>query len=87
MRIKLDSVIFPPNRSSGLDPFLLISMAHWLRATTQDSDPIKVKREGELYRVIDGRHRVVGALIAGRHDVLAELDESASEKRTVGFSA
>jgi hypothetical protein len=87
MRVQLDTVVFQPNLSAGLDPFLLMSMAHWLRNTTKDSDPIKVRREGDLYRVLDGRYRVVGAIIAGRHDVLAELDESASEKRPAGFSA
>jgi ParB-like chromosome segregation protein Spo0J len=43
--------------------------------TTVDYDPIKVRvREDGDFDLIDGRHRWVAALGAGRQDILAELE-------------
>jgi hypothetical protein len=87
VRIRIEDLIFKPNVPAGMNPLVLMSLAHGLRSNLGDPEPIIVRREGELYRVLDGRHRAIGAMVAGRPDVLAELDSEAAEKRTVGFSA
>lgn len=46
--------------------------AYHLRATTEDLDPIEVEPVGDgSFRITDGRHRALAALIAGRPHVLA----------------
>jgi hypothetical protein len=87
VRIRVENLIFKPNIPAGMNPLVLMSLTHRLRSDLGDPEPIKVKREGELYRVLDGRHRAIAAIVAGRHDVLAELDETVAEKRPAGFSA
>lgn len=59
---------------AGLNPFVLFSLAYVYRSTPQDVDPIVVKREGDNYRILDGRHRSVASMIAGRPDVLAVIE-------------
>jgi hypothetical protein len=63
------------NVTAGLNPLVVMSLAYLYRSTTCDTDPILVRREGRgRYRICDGRHRFVASLIAGRGDVLAELE-------------
>jgi hypothetical protein len=46
--------------------------AMMMRKTTEDPPPIVVAQEGDYWRICDGRHRFVAAMVAGRPDVLAE---------------
>jgi hypothetical protein len=55
---------------------LLGHFAYTLRATNKDLDPITVQAVGDgSYRITDGRHRAIAALIAGRPHVLAVVQE------------
>jgi hypothetical protein len=73
MRVRVEQVLLPPAVSAGMNPYVLMSLAYLLRSTTEDPPPIHVTREGDYYRIHDGRHRFVAAVLAGRPDVLAEL--------------
>lgn len=47
-------------------------LAYTLRSTNTDPEPIQVQPLTDgTYRITDGRHRAIAALIAGRPDVLA----------------
>jgi hypothetical protein len=50
----------------------LCALAYRLRATTDEPEgPIEVTREADgTWRIHDGRHRYIAAVIAGRPDVL-----------------
>jgi hypothetical protein len=70
---KLDYLLFPEPVSSGMNPFVLMSLAQLYRSGNGHADPIVVSAVGSFYRIADGRHRAVAAMIAGRKVVLAEL--------------
>jgi hypothetical protein len=55
-----------------MDVLTLLSLAAMLRKTTEDPEPVSVQREASHWRITDGRHRAIAALIAGRVDVLAK---------------
>ena len=75
-RVPIEDVRLPRNVAAGVNFLVLASLAHLLRATTEDPPPILVQPlENATYRVSDGRTRFLAAVVAGRPDVLAELDE------------
>lgn len=71
MRIRVERLLFKPNAPAGMNPLVLMSLAYMLRSSVEDPAPIVVRRVGEFYRILDGRHRAMAAMIAGRSDVLA----------------
>jgi hypothetical protein len=72
MRVRIENLRFGPNPSAGMNPLVLMSMAYHLKAGTEDLDPIAVTKELDgAWRIHDGRHRALAAMIAGRPDVLA----------------
>jgi len=74
MLIPLDRVLFGVNPPAGMD---LAVIGHWSMLLRKHAEPcspvIQVTQEGDYYRVHDGRHRVFGAIIAGRTHIEAEL--------------
>jgi hypothetical protein len=82
VRIPLDRLVLKPNVSAGANILVVASLAHMLRSTTGDPPPITVRAEGDLYRILDGRHRFLAAVMAGRADVLAQLDEPQPRQET-----
>ena len=72
MRVRLEELCFGPNPPAGMNPLVLMAMTYRMRSTTEDLEPIVVTRDGDGWRIHDGRHRAVSALIAGRPDVLAQ---------------
>jgi hypothetical protein len=51
------------------------SLAHMYRSTSDDAPPVEVCDLGNgFWRVLDGRHRYLASVIAGRPDLLAELE-------------
>lgn len=55
-----------------MNPLVLMSLAYHMKAGTEDPEPIVVTKELEAaWRIHDGRHRAIAAMIAGRPDVLA----------------
>lgn len=73
-RIRIDRILLPPNLPAGMNPLVVMSLALHYRSTTDDVEPIVVRREGRNYRIVDGRHRYIASVIAGRRRVLAQLD-------------
>jgi hypothetical protein len=71
-RIRLEELCMGANPPAGMNPLVLMSLAYDLRSSTEDPEPVAVRRIGSaMWRIHDGRHRMVAALIAGRPDVLA----------------
>jgi hypothetical protein len=77
-RVPVSRLLLLPNIPAGMDFGVIGGLLKRMRTTADDWDPILVRPEpGELWRVIDGRHRYFAAVIAGRPDVLA-IDETRS---------
>lgn len=76
-RVPLELLRLKPPVTAGLSPYTLLGMVPLLRNTTLDHAPILVDARCTgcgSWRVQDGRHRFVGSVMAGRHDILAKLD-------------
>jgi hypothetical protein len=72
-RVRVEDLRLGPNVPAGMNPLVLMSLAYRLRSTTEDPPPVKVTPEPDgSWRIHDGRHRALGAVIAGRPDVLCE---------------
>ena len=67
----LDALRFPAPVAAGMNFTLLGSLAHLMRSSNEDPPPVVVQKEPGGWRIVDGRHRAVAAMIAGRKDVLA----------------
>lgn len=72
-RIAIHKLVLLPNVAAGMNPLVLLSLAHFYRSTADDAAPITVEEYGHLYRILDGRHRYFASVIAGRHKVLAQI--------------
>jgi hypothetical protein len=84
-RIRLEHLRFPANIPAGMNPLVLMSLVYKLRSSSDDPEPIEVYRElDNTWRVHDGRHRAVAALIAGRPDVLCRYRHSGIPRQTRG---
>lgn len=79
MRVRVEQVRVSANVPAGMNVLVLMSLTYMLRGTTEDPQPVQVRRDGTdqsgqpLYTIIDGRHRYMAAVVAGRHDVLVEV--------------
>lgn len=74
-RVPLEDLRVGPNVTAGMNPYRLLGLVPLLKETTQDHEPITVRPlPGGSWRVVDGRHRFLASIIAGRPDVLCELD-------------
>lgn len=77
IRVRLQDVVMPKPVPAGMNPFVLMSLAYRYRSSSEDAEPIVVRHVGQqddgmpTVRIVDGRHRYVASLIAGRQDVLA----------------
>jgi hypothetical protein len=58
-----------------MNPLVVMSLVYMYRSTTEDAPPITVQREGKHYRILDGRHRYIASVIAGRRRVLANVED------------
>ena len=74
-RIRVDRCLVVPNIPAGMNPLVVMSLVYMYRSTTEDAPPITVRREGEHWRIIDGRHRFIASVIAGRRRVLARVEQ------------
>jgi hypothetical protein len=73
--IPINRLIFPEPVSAGMNPYVLMAMAYEYRATNEHRKPIKVRDERNgYYSLVDGRHRVVASMMAGRKTVLAKVE-------------
>jgi hypothetical protein len=75
-RVRVEHLRLPANVSAGMNFLRLAALAYRLRGTTDEVEgPIHVRQEDDGgYRVVDGRHRFLAAVIAGRPDVLCAMD-------------
>jgi hypothetical protein len=71
-RVRVEDLRLPANVAAGMNALRLCALAYRLRATTDEPEgPIEVTREADgTWRIHDGRHRYIAAVIAGRPDVL-----------------
>jgi hypothetical protein len=84
MRIHINQLLFPEPVVAGMNPYVFMSMAFRYRSTNDDLDPIIVSNpcgiihpsRGVLWEIVDGRHRALAAMIAGRKEILAEEELS-----------
>lgn len=76
-QVPIDRLVLKEPVPAGMNPYVLLGMVPLLRGSTKDHDPILIRplRSG-FYRVLDGRHRMIASVMAGRTHVLAELDTS-----------
>ena len=75
-RIPLGRILMPKKTvTAGMNIGVLITLGHLMRSTTENVKPIKVRREGDYYRITDGRHRFMASAIAGRSHVRARVEE------------
>jgi hypothetical protein len=70
-RVRVEDIHLKANVPAGMCPFTLLGLVRRLRDTAQDWDPVLVRRDGRLWELLDGRHRWMASVIAGRPDVLA----------------
>jgi hypothetical protein len=72
--VPLHYLVFKPNIPAGLDWAILGLWVCRFRKTADPCDPpiTVLNLDGVLWRVVDGRHRVVAAMIAGRTHIEAE---------------
>jgi hypothetical protein len=71
-RVPIEDLRFGPNPPAGMNPLVLMSLTYRLKATREDPAPVLVQRDGDGWRVTDGRHRALAAMVAGRPDVLVQ---------------
>lgn len=77
VELRLDSLLFPRPVPAGMDWAVIgIWVAYQRKGSDPVDPPIVVTPENGYYRVVDGRHRVFGAFLAGR-DVIAAVVEEA----------
>lgn len=73
MRIPISRLLLKDNIPAGASVYVLASLILLYRHTTDDAPPAEVRDLGNGYwRVLDGRHRFLASVIAGRPDILAE---------------
>lgn len=78
IRVPVELLRFKVPIAAGMNPYTLMGMVPLLRGSAEDHDPILVTTacpDCGTRTVLDGRHRWIAAVIAGRHDILA-LEET-----------
>lgn len=79
IRVRIEDIQLSPNVPAGCNPYVLMSLAYMLRGCTDDPPPVLVRPTGHgTYRITDGRHRYLAVVLAGRPDVLCQLDGPAT---------
>jgi len=83
VRVPLHMIRVRPNVTAGMNLLVVAVLVQLMRCSTDDPDPALVVPDGDGWRVTDGRHRYVAALMAGRPDLLCVVDVR-DVVRTVG---
>jgi hypothetical protein len=77
VEIRLDNLLFARPVPAGMDWAVIgLWTAHQRKTSSPVDPPIVVRPENGYYRVVDGRHRVVAALMAGRDAIAALIEEA-----------
>lgn len=73
MRVPLSRLLIKDNVPAGANFLVIATLVLKYRTTSEDADPALVRYEGAgLWRILDGRHRFMASIIAGRCDLLCE---------------
>lgn len=75
-QIPLDMVLFPEPVAAGMDLAVIGLHTAPMRKGNEDPEPVVVAPEGKYWRIVDGRHRAVAAMAAGRKLILAVRDDA-----------
>jgi hypothetical protein len=78
VRVPIEKLRFKVPITAGMSPYVLLALVPLLRNTAEDHDPILISppcTDCGISVVLDGRHRWIASVIAGRHDVLAVIEE------------
>lgn len=86
IRIPVHKLLYKPNAVSGMNYLVIGSLVYFYRSGVLDADPIHVFPEGDNYRIMDGRHRSVSSMIAGRPDVLGIVEEFEGQMESIQMS-
>ncbi|MDE2580110.1 MAG: ParB N-terminal domain-containing protein [Rhodospirillales bacterium] len=78
--LPLDAVVIPDDRLREVDPDRAEAMAISMRERGQIT-PIEVEKEGEIYKVVAGAHRVVAMRAAGFDKIAATVFEGSPDER------
>lgn len=78
-RVRVEHLVLLPAVPSGMDFGEIGGKLKQYRTTTEDDHPCTVRRRAGLpepyWELLDGRHRFFAAVISGRPDVLAVVEE------------
>ena len=77
-RVPLHLLRFLPPVTAGLNPYTLMALIPQLRNTVQDHSPILVTPACKgcgTRTILDGRHRTIASIAAGRQEILAILQD------------
>jgi hypothetical protein len=74
-RIRIDKCLLKPNIPAGMNHLVIMSLVYFYKTSDDHTHPITVRKEGKHYRIMDGRHRWMASVIAGRRKVLAQIEE------------
>lgn len=82
IRVPITKLRFKVPIAAGMSPFTLLGLVPALRDRNEDHDPILVSPPcptcGDRI-VLDGRHRWIASVMAGRSDILAEEERKSSD--------
>lgn len=74
MRIPLSCLVLKDNVPAGANILVIASLVLMYRSSSEDAPPAEVRDLGNgFWRVMDGRHRFMASVIAGRPDLLCEV--------------
>jgi hypothetical protein len=75
VRVPISRLVLKDNIPAGASVYVLASLVLLYRHTSDDAPPAAVRDLGNGYwRVLDGRHRFLASVIAGRPDLLATVE-------------
>jgi hypothetical protein len=74
VRIPIERLHLLPNVPAGMDIGVVAGLVPLLRKTSEDHPAIRVREHGDGWQILDGRHRFFASVLAGRPDILAEIE-------------
>jgi len=74
--LPIDSLLFKEPVTAGADIFVIAALTKFYRDCNEHTTPVVVQLlaqagDEKLWRIMDGRHRVIASILAGRKTVLA----------------
>ncbi|MDF2991881.1 MAG: hypothetical protein K0S37_2395 [Microbacterium sp.] len=74
VHVPIERLLWPDPVVAGMNYLVVASLTYMYRGSNEDADPITVRAEGAYWRIVDGRHRAVASMVAGRKTVLAVVE-------------